>query len=550
MLFVGAISYYVSGVQLEKYIFKNYTDSTSGYVNSLSRSYFDFSESLNLKSAGNVIDFGERILNDNNYYNIAITDANGTIVFSDNKELVDSSVHSEKNWKTAITGVSFVTNINKERKSVTNYIPIISETKNIRGVVYFDSELPDTINIISSFQLEVVTIIIIISTIFMLFTYFVLYELENQMNYQERSITDASKALEEEQKMYEAITTSLAESLIVVNKDGQIMLFNPEAERLTGHHLKDVEYRSYKKIITLYNEESKKIYADPVAEVLKSGHPLKSTSKENYHLKKDTNLVPVNINVSPVKSDKSFIRGVAVTIEDISSEKELQKVKDEFVYLVAHELGNPIFALDGYLNILESSLKNIDKNTKDLLNSAKGINSQLSNLVNDLLEVSRNETGRLNFDLEKIDLVEIFTTVAENERFKAKEEKITLETKKSKLPPVLGNPHKIKEVATNLVNNAIKYTPSGGKVEIYFENNGKEIIANVKDSGIGLSQENQNHLFEKFFRVKDKETEGISGTGLGLFISKQIIEKCGGKIWATSKEGQGSTFSFSLKIAK
>ncbi|MBW6431835.1 PAS domain-containing sensor histidine kinase [Patescibacteria group bacterium] len=550
VLIAGALSFYVAGIQLQKYILDSHLSSVSNYVNSLSREYFDFSESTSLKKSGDPVAFSERLLKDNNLKDFVLTDANGTIIYASNKKIINTGVHTDTNWKNAITGIGFVTDLDHQDRCLTNYIPLISESNNVRGVVYFNSEVPRSFELIRSFQLEVAAIVIIVSLFFTFVAYFIMYELENQMNYQERSVNDASRALEEEQRLYEAITTSLAEALIVINHDGQIILFNTEAEKLTDHKASDVEYRSYKNIITIFDENNKKVATNPIEESLKSGKLIRTSSKDGYRLKKDGKLIPINMSVAPITSEKSFVKGVSVTIEDISAEQELQKVKDEFVYLVAHELGNPIFALDGYLTILESSIKKIDPNTKDILKSAKGINNQLSTLVNDLLEVSRNETGRLTFEMEKIKLTEIFETVINNESFKAKEKHIEISFKKSKLPTVLGNTQKIKEVATNLINNAIKYTPNGGRVSVIFENDGKLVTSHVKDSGIGLSEENKKHLFEKFFRAKDKETEGITGTGLGLFISKQIIEKCNGKIWAESEKGKGSTFSFSLKIAK
>jgi signal transduction histidine kinase len=115
----------------------------------------------------------------------------------------------------------------------------------------------------------------------------------------------------------------------------------------------------------------------------------------------------------------------------------------------------------------------------------------------------------------------------------------------------MGDEQKVKEVITNLVDNAIKYTPEGGKVEVWHDKTEDGLVAtHVKDNGLGIDKESREHLFEKFFRVKNEKTQGISGTGLGLFICRQIVEKCGGKIWAESEEGQGSTFSFALKKPK
>jgi PAS domain S-box-containing protein len=378
-----------------------------------------------------------------------------------------------------------------------------------------------------------------------------MYELEEKMEANERSIFDKSRAQTEEKQLYEAITTSIAEALVVINKDKQILMFNTEAEKLIGTKSSAVEYRSYEKIISFFDENKRKIKKDPIKEALEKGQIIHISSRDGFHLKAGSgDLVPVAVNIAPVAEGKSFVKGVAVTIIDISTERELQKVKDEFVYVVAHELGNPIFALDGYLSLMEGREKALGKDGKEILNSAQGINRQLSSLVNDLLEVARNETGRLTFDMEKINLGAILAEVIKNSDFKAREKNIKIVFKNKKAPMAIGNERKIKEVATNLVDNAIKYTKKSGTVEVDVFQHENRVIVEIKDNGVGISPENQKHLFEKFYRVKNKATEGISGTGLGLFIAKQIVEKCGGKIWAISEEDKGSTFYFSLKTTK
>lgn len=550
---IAATTIFISRNYLESYFLALYKENLEDYVNNVASEYFDLSSPDSLKKNDNQDDYAATLKKSEQINNVTLTDGNGTVIASDNKSLINTPLLNNNSWQSAVAGeVVFENlNLNSDSGEAKAYLPLYAEGESVKGVVVADITLPEIAGSIPNFLWGIIWAIIGASGIYIIVSYLVVAELENKMNEKERSVFDASKVLAEEQKMYEAIATSLAESLIVVNKDGQIVLFNNEAERVTGNKADNIEYRSYKKIIVFFDDKGKKQKKDLIAESLSKGKVIKTTSKDGFYLKNaQKDLIPISINIAPIASGESFIKGVAITIEDISYEKELQQVKDEFVYVVAHELGNPIFALDGYLSLLETKSKKCDRDSKKMLADARTINADLSNLVNDLLEVARNETGRLTCELEKIDLAKIAKEVAKNEGFKARKKDIKLTLKTTKLPNVIGNEAKVKEVITNLINNAVKYNNKGGKVEITLTEGKSFVALAVRDNGIGMSEEEKEHLFEKFYRAKSKETEKITGTGLGLFISKQIVEKCGGKIWAESEKGKGSTFTFELKKAK
>lgn len=545
------VSYIISKEQFRAYVSQTYIENVSIYTNSLAKEYFDLSGTNSLSKSGQPAQYINAIMRNNDIRSAKITDANSSVIGSNNPAELNTALMDDPDWEAAINGEPNINKVDLTNGVATLSLPLISENNVVRGVLVINANLPGSFLMVDKFTNVVLYIVLGSALVFILAAYVTMYELESKMEEKERSIFDQSKAQTEEKQLYEAITTSIAESLIVISKNKQIMMLNPEAERLIGQKGSSVEYRSYEKIINFYDENGKRITKDPIAEGLTKGNIFQISSKDGYHVKgQNGKLTPVAVNVAPIAEGKSFVKGVAVTIIDISAEKELQKVKDEFVYVVAHELGNPIFALDGYLSLLDSHAKKISKEGRDILRSAHGINQQLSSLVNDLLEVARNETGRLTFDIEKIDLPAILAEVIQNNSFKARDKKVQISYKAKKLPKVNGNERKIKEVLTNLLDNAIKYTSSKGKVTIDSYLHENQVVVSVTDTGIGLSDENKKHLFEKFFRVKNKATEGISGTGLGLFIAKQIIEKCGGKIWATSVEGKGSTFYISLKVSK
>jgi len=228
--------------------------------------------------------------------------------------------------------------------------------------------------------------------------------------------------------------------------------------------------------------------------------------------------------------------------------EELDKLKDEFLNIAAHDLRTPATAIKGYISmILDGDAGEVSDKVREMLKDAYGGNERLINLVGDFLNVSRIEQGKIKIIPKAADLEKIVETSVKELTGLAQEKGLTLEYKKAKLPKVLADEERIIEVLNNLIGNAIKFTEKGG-ITISHEANKDEIVTHITDTGIGISQEAQKHLFEKFYR-KSEHTAQV-GLGLGLYICKLIIEGSGGKIWAKSEPGKGSTFSFSLPVVK
>jgi signal transduction histidine kinase len=227
--------------------------------------------------------------------------------------------------------------------------------------------------------------------------------------------------------------------------------------------------------------------------------------------------------------------------------KEVDQMKDDFISIAAHELRTPLTAISGYASLLKESLadkvsSNDEKSLDRVIISAK----RLDKLVEDILDVSRIEQGRLSYNLQKYDINKIVKESAEELRSEAEHKGLKLKVNLTEQPEyVRVDEEKLKQVLLNLIGNAIKYTLKG-KIEVRVTSEDNQVVVDVKDTGVGMGVEEQKQLFSKFYRVKNKETSEVSGTGLGLWITKQLVEKMGGKIGAQSIKGTGSRFFVSF----
>ena len=231
--------------------------------------------------------------------------------------------------------------------------------------------------------------------------------------------------------------------------------------------------------------------------------------------------------------------------------KTLDKMKDEFISMASHELRTPISTMKGFLSmILSGDFGKLNKEGQKSLKIIEISNNRLGKLVDDLLNVSRIEQGRLQIRLESINIEKIVYDITDQLILKVKEKKLelTLDIEEG-LSLALADEDRLKQVLINLIDNAIKYTEKGW-IEVSVKKESNNIKVSIKDSGIGMSKKDQEKLFTKFYRIKRNKTIGIEGTGLGLWITKQIVELMNGKIYVDSKKNIGTQVSFTIPIFK
>ncbi len=242
--------------------------------------------------------------------------------------------------------------------------------------------------------------------------------------------------------------------------------------------------------------------------------------------------------------------GRIIVLRDVTRERELDKLKTDFISVVSHELRTPLTSIRGYTDLLLSGATGEPNELQaEFLGIIQGSTARLSNLINDILDISRIESGAIALRREAVDYRQVVSDTLRLVKAAADEKQVSIDASLPEtVPPVRGDADKVAQVLTNLVGNAVKYTPEGGWVKVSVEATEEGVTTTVADGGIGIAPEDQKRLFQKFFRADNTSTREAGGTGLGLVIAKTIIELMGGTIWVESEPGRGSRFHFTLPL--
>lgn len=236
---------------------------------------------------------------------------------------------------------------------------------------------------------------------------------------------------------------------------------------------------------------------------------------------------------------------------ELDKAKDVARLKDEFVFIASHELRTPIIAIRGFLELVQESQKNFPKDIQGNLSAISAASNHLNQLIHDLLEIARSEGDSFQISSEILDIAPIIESVISELSALAHEKGVKMEFQThGVIPMIRGDTGKIGEVLTNFISNAIKYNKEKGSVSVNILTVENELVVEVRDTGFGIPKNKQAEIFKKFFRAPSVETQEVLGTGLGLFISRMLVEKMGGRVMFSSVEDKGSTFAFSLPIIK
>ena len=395
----------------------------------------------------------------------------------------------------------------------------------------------------------VIVIGVIISILITSFFYITLRSRQAAVDYADKVTRDlrlTNENLKSAKAKDEAVLSSIADGLIVTGKDGDIVFVNSAFEQILGWTKSEVTGKELSQLIPMLDEEDKPVSKENRL-ISKALLNKTLTSSDYWYQRKDGRKFPVYITVAPIVVDGQNIGAVEV-FRDITEAKQIDQAKTEFVSLASHQLRTPLSTINWYAEmLLAGDAGPINEEQKKYLNEVYRGNQRMVELVNSLLNVSRLELGTFVVEPEETNIVDLMKSVVDEQMPQVKNRKHELKTDYDKtIESISADPKLLRMVFQNLVSNAVKYTPVGGKIEVSLKSNGKMIDIKVKDSGVGIPQEEKSKIFTKLFRATNVRQSDTDGTGLGLYIVKSVIEQSGGTINFESEESKGTTFHVSL----
>ena len=363
----------------------------------------------------------------------------------------------------------------------------------------------------------------------------------------------------------ELIISSMAEGLLITDARGAITLLNYSAQHLLTQAQIDIQQDIPLRSLALTSDVP---WLDKLAEIIDRALAGETVMNQEIIAGEIRESVPLTLSISAAPLHEAnqlqlYPIGVVAVLNDITSNKQIEKLKDEFVSVVSHELRTPLTSIKGFTQHL---IRRIDRRLRkaqqeqnniasagDLpesydLRSLHIVQSQtehLERLVNDLLDLSRVQWGNLNLQYTSFFLADVLAECVHSAQVSADQHTIYLDIQVQDTK-ILADQTRIGQVIGNILDNAVKYSPNGGQVTVQLGNLDGDYLVNITDQGIGINPVYLDHIFERFYRLRNSASRQYSGIGLGLYVTRAIIERHGGRIWVTNNQGVGCTFSFTL----
>lgn len=332
--------------------------------------------------------------------------------------------------------------------------------------------------------------------------------------------------------------------LYSMDKEGLITDWNNAAEQITGYK-RDEVIGKFHGLIYTPEDNKNKIPREEMNKANSNGMAI----NERWHMRKDKTIFWGSGIVTPIRGETGNLLGFSKVMRDVTVRIEQEQRKDEFLSIASHELKTPLTSIKAYTQILAKRLTTSDdaKNVY-FINKIDNQTNKLAILINDFLDISKIEAGKLVFNKKKFDLDALIKKIIIDFQYMTETHQIKKIGKIKKT--VYGDEDRISQVLTNLLTNAIKYSPDANEIIVRSKQNKDTVTISVRDFGIGILKSKQKNIFDKYFQVNEKGGEGKKGFGLGLYIAAEILHRHKGKISVRSVKGTGSTFSFSLPISK
>ena len=362
----------------------------------------------------------------------------------------------------------------------------------------------------------------------------------------------ALQSQQEEAAKNRAILESIADGVLVLDHTGRVLLVNPAAEELLGFPAVALEGQHIGKMpglgeTSVHRDLAEALYRE-LEQCLEEGGCAGMPAEAKIRLEAGETVLAAN--VAPLVVSLEAAPGLVAALRDISREAEVERFKNEFISTVSHELRTPMTSIKGYTDLLFLGMAGgLTDKQLSFLQIIKSNADRLTALVNDILDISRMETGRIRLTIESLDMVQLIDGVVSSfrEQYRDKGLKMVWQGPAG-LPEVRGDATRVSQVLSNLLANAWRYTEEGGQVTVTVRPADEFVQVDIADTGIGIPAEDLERIFDRFFRVDHPIVQEAGGSGLGLSIARMFVEMLGGRIWVQSEEGIGSTFRFTLPL--
>ena len=348
------------------------------------------------------------------------------------------------------------------------------------------------------------------------------------------------KKTEEKEAFQSKLLDSIEDSILATDAEGRITYWGKGTAGLLGWEPEEVIGREAASV--LFSKEYRK-KVEAIEQTLRSS---RSWSGEITVSRRDGSTVPLLTQCTPVLDKEGKVIGAVAVGKDIAELKKVDRIKDEFIGMVSHELRTPLTVLLGAVKVARSPGLTVEE-LQELLGEAEHGAESLTQILNNLIELSRYEAQRLNLTTSHLDIAQLIKEIVRKEKSHLKSHRFVFDIPE-KLPTVEADQLRLKQVIYNLVNNAVKYSPKATEIRISVkQQNDKSLLISVSDQGIGIAKADQDKLFQSFQRL-EAAGEMAKGLGLGLLVCKRLVEAHGGKVWVESESGKGSTFRFTLPL--
>jgi len=344
-----------------------------------------------------------------------------------------------------------------------------------------------------------------------------------------------------------SILNSLIEGIVMIDVDSNILSINPPARAMLRI------YDDRQKIGSLFKKNFPTSFQPLIEAILLQPKKQKELSQELIIEDLDSKIY-MQVDAIPIKNSVDQIISWVKVLRDITQDKELDQMKSEFISVAAHQLRTPLSGLKWFFKLMaDGDTGKLNAKQQELLDQAYVKNNQVIEIINDLLDVSELEEGKAQYQFKEEKLGNILDTVVAKSKIDAKQKKVKIDYQKRKqnIPPVNMDKLKLTMVFQNILDNAIKYSPPKATVKVVFDFQNNQNFVSITDAGIGISKEEQQKIFSKFFRASNAKEAESNGSGLGLYIARNIVKKHHGQIWfKSSGKNQGTVFYITLPVSQ